>query len=183
MTQHEASSAAGAGGNRKSFGKSARPVNAAKTKGLSKRGAARLAAVQALYQMELTDNDAETIVLEFTTHRFGESAEAAVFRLVDKGLFADIVRSVARHEEFDDMIAGALSEDWAIDRLDSVLRATLRAATFELSERLDVPLQVIISEYVDIAHAFFTGREPAIVNGVLDSIGRVLRQEEAERKR
>ena len=173
---------AGATGRRDRSGK-ARMPSGARTKGLSKRGAARLAAVQALYQMELAGQDAETVILEFSNHRLGENAEAAVFRLVDKSLFTEIVRGVARHDEYDDMIAGALSEDWTVERLDSVLRAVLRAAVFELSERLDVPLQVVISEYVDIAHAFFTGREPAVVNGVLDAIGRVLRMEEAEGRR
>lgn len=135
------------------------------------RRAARLAAVQALYQRDLNEMSPAEIVAEFITHRQEE--------LGDRGFFGELVNGVAgRLPDIDGMVSGALSEGWTVERLEAVLRAILRAGVFELLERKDVPPRVIISEYVEIAHSFFAGREPAMVNGVLDKLAHVLRAEE-----
>lgn len=135
----------------------------------SKRHAARLAAVQAIYQMELTGDDAESVAQEFCEHRFGELA--AEETEPDKAFFIDLVRGVPRHQvEIDHSIADDLSEDWQLQRIDSILRAILRAGIYELVARKDVPAKVVIDEYLDIAHAFFTGEEAAFVNALLDRV-------------
>jgi len=152
-----------------------------------KRSLARLAAVQALYQMELTESGRsagaiDAVLREFIDHRFaspheGEEAEA-LFREVDRGYFAEIVKGVtSRIEDLDGMITPALPADWPLARLETVLRAVLRAGTWELLARPDTPPRVIISEYIEIAHAFFSGKEPGMVNGILDRLARLLRPE------
>lgn len=143
------------------------------------RRAARLAAVQALYQMELGGGNADQVVAEFDRHRLGKEIDGESFGEVDRKLFADLVRGVAIGcSDLDSMIAACLSEDWKVERLEAVLRAILRAAAFELSERHDVPPRVVITEYVDLADAFFSGKEPALVNGVLDCVARAIRPDE-----
>ena len=140
------------------------------------RSAARLGAVQALYQIEVGEVSAEHTVAEFEDHRLGAEIEGIAYADPDVALFRDIVRGAsARALEIDALIAGALSRDWALSRLDSTVRAILRAATFELVARPAVPARVVINEYVDVAHAFFAGAEPGFVNGVLDTIVRALR--------
>jgi N utilization substance protein B len=137
--------------------------------GHAQRQAARLAAVQAIYQMELTGEDAESVAQEFCQHRFGELAAGEAEP--DKDFFADLVRGVPHHQvEIDRSIAETLSEDWKLERIDSILRAILRAAIYELVARKDVPAKVVIDEYLDIAHAFFAGEEPAFVNALLDRV-------------
>ncbi len=145
-----------------------------------RRTVARLAAVQALYQLELNPGlDAEAVVREFIAYRLNREIEGDQLAEADPAFFADIVRSVAADQEWlDAQIAAALVEDWPLARLDSVLRAILRAGAFELRHRTDIPPGVSISEYVSIAHAFFAGREPAFANGVLDRLGRSWRLEE-----
>jgi N utilization substance protein B len=141
-----------------------RPVSAA-------RRAARLAAVQAVYQMELTGTDAEDVANEFVDHRFGKEVEISPAGMPDEEFFGAIVRGVPHHQvEIDRSIAKCLSADWKLERIDSILRAILRAAAFELIDRKDVPAKVIIDEYVDIAHAFFQGDEPSFVNAALDKM-------------
>ncbi len=142
-----------------------------------RRTLARLAAVQALYQLELNPAlDAEAVVREFTRYRLGREIEGEELAEADPGFFADIVRGVATDQQrLDTDIAAALVEGWPLARLDSVLRAILRAGAWELAYRSDVPARVSISEYISIAHAFFTGKEPALANGVLDRLGRSLR--------
>jgi N utilization substance protein B len=142
-----------------------------------RRTLARLAAVQALYQLELNPAlDAEAVVREFTRYRLGREIEGEELAEADPGFFADIVRGVAADQQRLDIdIAAALVEGWPLARLDSVLRAILRAGAWELAYRSDVPARVSISEYISIAHAFFTGKEPALANGVLDRLGRGLR--------
>jgi N utilization substance protein B len=135
------------------------------------RRAARLAAVQAIYQMELTGEDAETVVSEFSDHRFGHESEISPAGIPDEIFFGAIVRGVPHAQiEIDRSIARCLSANWRLERIDSILRAILRAASFELIERKDVPAKVVIDEYVDIAHAFFHGDEPSFVNAALDKM-------------
>ncbi|MGN6517693.1 MAG: transcription antitermination factor NusB [Rhizomicrobium sp.] len=137
----------------------------------AERRAARLAAVQALYQMELTGTDAEEMALEFSDHRFGKEVELSPAGPPDEAFFGTIVRGVPKHQvEIDRSIARCLSSDWKLERIDSVLRAVLRAGAFELIDRKDVPAKVVIDEYVDIAHAFFEGDEPGFVNAALDKL-------------
>jgi N utilization substance protein B len=145
-----------------------------------RRTMARLAAVQALYQLELNPAlDAEAVVREFARYRLGQEIEGEELAEADPAFFADVVRGVAAdRERLDTDISAALVEDWPLARLDSVLRAILRAGVWELTHRADVPPRVSISEYTAIAHAFFTDREPAFANGVLDRLGRSLRSAE-----
>lgn len=126
------------------------------------RRAARLAAVQALYQMELAGTGAEEVAEEFITHRFDEIPADAEF-------FKSIVQGVPLHQvEIDQAIANCLSQTWTLARVDSILRAILRAGGLELVARRDVPAKVVIDEYVGIAHDFFSGDEPGFVNAALD---------------
>jgi N utilization substance protein B len=126
------------------------------------RSAARLAAVQALYQMELTGMGADEAVFEFVEHRFGREPETGMAGGIDEDFFARLVRGIAK----------VLSADWRLSRIDSILRAILRAAAFELISAKDVPAKAVIDEYVDVAHAFFTGDEPSFVNAALDRLAR-----------
>ena len=138
--------------------------------GSAARRAARLAAVQAIYQMELTGVDAGTAIAEFLEYRFGEDAGSCE---PDRGFFEAIVHGVPHHQvEIDRAIAKCLASGWRLSRVDSILRAILRAAAFELVARADVPAKVVIDEYLEIAHAFFAGDEPAFVNAVLDKLAR-----------
>ena len=135
----------------------------------SARSAARLAAVQALYQMELTGADADDVAAEFVDHRFGREAETA--DEPDAEFFGAIVRGVPVHQaEIDRAIAKCLSADWRLTRIDSILRAILRAGAFELIACPDVPAKAVINEYVDVSHAFFAGDEPSFVNAALDKL-------------
>jgi len=148
-----------------------------------KRGTARLAAVQALYQVEFTGATASSVVEEFARHRFSDPGadEAMVPAKVDAALFADIVGGVAeRLGDLDAMIGPSLAEGWRVERLDPVLRACLRAGAFELAARADVPARAAIDEYVGVARRFFSGSEPGVVNAVLDKIARRLRPGEFE---
>lgn len=134
------------------------------------RRASRLNAVQAIYQMELAGEDAETVAQEFIDHRLGREPEISGGE-ADQEFFASIVHGVPHHQvEIDRAIAKVLSAQWRLERVDSILRAILRAAAFELIGRRDVPAKVVIDEYVDIAHAFFSGDEPSFVNAALDKM-------------
>ncbi|MGB0087696.1 MAG: transcription antitermination factor NusB [Rhodomicrobiaceae bacterium] len=143
---------------------------------LGARGTARLAAVQALYQMDVAQTDAAVVVAQFTHHRFGHEVDGAYYDRADEPFFKDLVLGIVREQlAVDPLIAGHLAKGWRLSRIDSILRAILRAATYELKARLDVPPKVIINEYVEIAHAFFGGDEPGVVNGILDAIAREVR--------
>jgi transcription antitermination protein NusB len=143
-----------------------------------RRTASRLAAVQALYQIEVTGTSPANVVGEFIRHRLGGDTEMENFAAVDEGLFAELVEgTAARREDIDRGISSALTPDWPLERLEIILRAILRAGVYELLARPQVPAPVIISEYLDIAHAFFAGKEPGLVNGVLDRLARTLRPE------
>ena len=142
-----------------------------------RRTVARLAAVQALYQLELNPElDAQAVVREFARYRFDQEIDGDQLAEADAAFFADIVRGVsADQQRLDGDISTALVEDWPLNRLDAVLRAILRAGVWELAHRPDIPARVSISEYIAIAHAFFIGKEPGLANGVLDRLGRSLR--------
>lgn len=146
----------------------------------TRRSAARLAAVQALYSMEITGVTAEQAMDEFR-QRLADEIPGKLAE-PDGELVTFLVRgTTAEGELLDEMIGHALSRDWTIDRLESVLRAILRAGSFELKARPQTPARVIISEFVDVGHAFYAGPEPGLVNAVLDKVARVLRPEEFER--
>ncbi|WP_432431382.1 transcription antitermination factor NusB [Rhodomicrobium vannielii] len=145
-------------------------------RGLGARGTARLAAVQALYQMDLAQTDAAAVIGQFTLHRFGHEVDGAYYDRADEPLFRDLVLGVVRAQlAVDPLIAGNLAKGWKLARIDSIIRAILRAGAYELKERHDIPARVIINEYVDVAHAFFGGDEPGVVNGVLDAVARQVR--------
>lgn len=159
-----------------------------KSEAAEARSLARLAAVQALYQMDLAQTDVSDVIAQFLRHRLAPSLEntasegdAATISLhgADKQFFADLVRGVVRRQlEIDPMLDGQLAKGWRLFRIDSTLRAIMRAGTFELLERIDVPARAVISEYVDVAHAFFEGEESKVANGILDKIARRLRPAE-----
>jgi transcription antitermination protein NusB len=148
--------------------------------GNRRRSVARLTAVQALYQLEANpEAEPEAVVREFARHRFGREIDGDQLGEADPALFADIVRGAAGDQErLDIEISVALTPDWPLARLDSVLRAILRAGAYELVHRPDVPPRVSISEYTAVAYAFFTGKEPGLANGVLDRLARMLRADE-----
>lgn len=145
----------------------------------ARRKAARLAAVQALYQADQTGIGVEPVIGEFVKHRFGEEVDGAQFVAADQQLFADIVRGAShRRTEVDGLLASALDPKFPLERLEMLLRAILRAGAYEVFAHNDTHPRILISEYVDVAHAFFAGREPGMVNGVLDSVARKVRPEE-----
>ncbi|HZJ11345.1 MAG TPA: transcription antitermination factor NusB [Methyloceanibacter sp.] len=137
----------------------------------SSRSAARLAAVQALYQMDMTGIDLNAVVAEFETHRLGKEVDGCQYTEVEPAFFRDLVEGVVREQlRIDPLIDKQLAEGWRLTRVDSILRAILRAGAYEILVRSDVPGRVVISEYVDIAHAFFAEEEPKVVNGILDRL-------------
>jgi transcription antitermination protein NusB len=142
-----------------------------------RRSVARLAAVQALYQIEANgEADPRSVVHEFARHRFGQEIDGDRLGDADPILFADIVCGVTNDQErLDAEISATLTEDWPLPRLDSVLRAILRAGAYELMNRGDVPPRVSLSEYTAIAYAFFTGKEPGLANGVLNHLAHMFR--------
>jgi N utilization substance protein B len=143
------------------------------------RRGARLAAVQALYQVALTNADPTVVISEFIRHRLGKAIEEGGVPDSDPQLFADLVRgATAISDELDDMIAAVLDPDWSVERLELLLLAVLRAGAYEISARPDLPVRVAISEYVSISAAFLGDRETGLVNGILDRIARSLRPDE-----
>ncbi|MBV2186269.1 MAG: transcription antitermination factor NusB [Rhizobium sp.] len=142
----------------------------------NQRGAARLAAVQALYQMDIGGTGVLEVVSEYETHRLGQEVDGDTYLKADASWFRSIVAGVVRDQKvIDPLIAKALQDDWALSRIDSTVRAILRAGVFELLERKDVPVPVIVTEYVEIARAFFEEEEPKLVNAVLDRIAKQIR--------
>lgn len=145
------------------------------------RSTARLAAVQALYQMDLASTDANQVMLEFAAHRLGQPEDGVEYEAADQDFFRELVKGVVTHQRtLDPMLDKRLAEGWRLGRIDSILRAILRAAAFELAERPDVPARAVINEYVDVAHAFFDKEEPKVVNGILDGLARDVRAGEFE---
>lgn len=146
-------------------GLDARPAN--------QRGAARLAAVQALYQMDVGRQTLEDTLSQFSAHLLGREIEGEQYLPADADFFRQIVTGVIRSQlDIDPTIDNALSSDWPVGRIDATLRAILRAAAFELLRRRDIPAGVVITEYVDIAKAFYEDDAPGLVNGVLDTIAK-----------
>lgn len=137
------------------------------------RTVARLAAVQALYQMELAGTGVDAVVREFTEHRFDRDIEGETLAEADEAFFGELVRGVVGEQgAIDGAIAHRLAAGWRLERVDATLRAILRAGGWELMRRPDVPVEVAIDEYVEIAKSFFEGPEPGFVNGALDGIAR-----------
>ena len=129
--------------------------------------------MQALYQQEMEGTPVPRLLKEFHDHRLGATIEDAEFHDAERDFFDDLVAGVsARQPEIDQLIASRLASGWTLERLDRSMRAILRAGTFELIARADVPVASVISEYVDVAHAFFDKRESGFVNGLLDSIAK-----------
>jgi len=150
--------------------------NAARANNALSRSRARLAAVQALYQMDMAETDLNEVIDEFKTHRLGTDAEDGTVAGADAEHFARVLKGVVNRQlELDPMIDQQLATGWRLLRVDAILRAILRAGGFELLELTDVPARVVISEYIDVARAFFEGDEPKVVNGVLDQTARKLR--------
>jgi N utilization substance protein B len=166
------------------------------------RSVARLAAVQALYQMEVSSVGAEAVIREFGDHRFdrqvdggqADDAEAKgadaqdrdvkdrdgedlTLAAADEAFFADLVRGVvAKQRQIDQAVVKRLAQNWKLERIDATVRAILRAGAYELSHRPDVPTEVVIDEYVELAKSFFDGPEPGFVNGALDGVARDVRR-------
>ena len=146
-------------------GLSVRPAN--------QRGAARLAAVQALYQMDIGRQSLEDTLSQFAVHMLGREVEGEQYLPADADFFRQIVSGVIKSQlDIDPTIDKALSDDWPVGRIDATLRAILRAAAFELLRRRDIPAGVVITEYVDIAKAFYEDDAPGLVHGVLDTIAK-----------
>jgi len=140
------------------------------------RSAARLAAVQALYQHEMEGTALPMLLHEFHQHRLGATIEDVTYHAAEESFFDDVVKGVdARREEIDALIVGRLAKGWSMERLDKPMRQILRAGAYELLARADVPAASVISEYVDVAHAFYDKREAGFVNGLLDGIAKAVR--------
>ncbi len=145
-------------------------------KGANMRGAARLAAVQALYQMDVAGSGLVEIVAEYEAHRLGREIDGDTYRQADSQWFRKILSGVVKNQkQIDPVIHQSLEGDWPLSRIDSTLRAILRAGAYELANRPEVPVAVVISEYVDIAKAFYDQAEPKLVNAVLDRVARRVR--------
>lgn len=153
------------------------------------RSSARLAAVQALYEIDMTDISVDTVVDEFLRQRWKpvpgmqNDEEEALPDLAepDAALLSELIRGVSgKRADLDGMIGPALSGDWTVERLEVILRAILRAGAYELLAMSDVPARVVINEYVNVAKAFFDDNKPGMVNGVLDKLAKVLRAAEMD---
>ncbi len=151
-------------------------MTASKSDQRKARSAARLAAVQALYQLEMEGTVLERLLDEFHQHRLGAEIEGDQYADAEVAFFDDVVKgTAARRDEIDELISSKLAEGWKLERLDKTMLQVLRAGAWELLARADVPTPTVITEYVDVAHAFFESREAKFVNGVLDSVAKVVR--------
>jgi len=148
--------------------------------GSRRRSVARLGAIQALYQLSHNPGlDPVSVIGEFIHHRLGREIDGEIYGEADEKLFGDLVRGVERHRErLDETLSAALSEEWPLPRLETILRLILEAGAYELAYRPDIPPRVTLNEYVTIAHAFFDGKEPVLANGVLNHLARALRTAE-----
>jgi N utilization substance protein B len=147
----------------------------------NRRGAARLAAVQALYQMDIAGTGLNEILAEFESHWIGREVEGAQYLPAEAAFFRDVVSGVLREQRsIDPLVDEALSRGWPLKRVEAILRAVLRAGCYELSHRSDIPARVIVSEYVDVAHAFVDKDETGMVNAVLDQLARHFRKGELD---
>ena len=159
------------------------PEQSSSTKvALAPRTAARVAAVQALYQMDMAGTDLNAVIDEFVRLRFPRAPGDEAAAGADPTFFNDLLRGVVRRQrDIDPLVDQQLAEGWRLTRIDAIVRAILRAGVFELMDRPDVPARVVINEYINVAHSFFSEDEPKVVNGVLDNLGRRLRSAEFER--
>jgi len=149
----------------------------------NQRGAARLAAVQALYQMDIGRTSLEDTLAQFGSFHLGREIEGEQYLPADADFFKQIVTGVTKHQlAIDPAVDQALAEGWPVERVDATLRAILRAAAFELLRRKDIPPRVVITEYVDIAKAFYEDEATAMVNGALDAIARTAGSDMSETK-
>lgn len=141
------------------------------------RSAARLAAVQALFQLDRSDEpNVKMVIKEFVEHRLGAEIEGDQYVDADAALFSDVTEGGwERKDEWDALVAPCLTKEWSLERLEAIIRAIFRAGAYELSARPDVPTAVIINEYLDIAHAFYERTEASFVNGVLDKLAKAVR--------
>jgi N utilization substance protein B len=155
-----------------------------------KRSSARLAAVQAIYEVELSDSNVDDVLINFLKTRWDtpqevgdENQESSPLTAPDKNLFTDLIRGVHKQrDQLEEMLAGALSQELSPDRLETIVRIILLAGIYELYNRKDVPARVVITQYVDVAHAFFEGPEPGFVNGVLDRMAKTLRPDDFQKR-
>jgi N utilization substance protein B len=154
------------------------------SKAHNQRSVARLAAIQALYQMEVSGVGVEAVIREFSDHRFDRNlegdaegdGEGDTLAAADETFFAEVVRGVVESQrEIDAAVVKRLATGWRLDRLDATVRAILRAGAYELAHRSDVPTEVVIDEYVELAKSFFEGPEAGFVNGALDAVARDVR--------
>ena len=148
------------------------------------RSAARLAAVQALYQMDIVASPLAGILTEFEGHWMGQKVEGEQYRKAEAAFFRDVVTGVVREQRaIDPLVDDVLAEKWPLKRVEAILRAVLRAGAYELSHRADVPARVVINEYVDVAAAFLDQEETGMVNAVLDQLARRTRAAEFQAPR
>ena len=145
-----------------------------------RRSAARLACVQALYEIDVSGASSDPVLREFMTERWKNAGNGSNLAEPDIAFLADLVHGVCTQSPRLDREIEAALDEWSLERLEILLRAILRAGAFELAERPDIPIKVVINEYVDVTHAFFAGRETALVNAVLDRLSRILRSEQRE---
>ena len=147
----------------------------------NRRGAARLAAVQALYQMDIAGAGLNDIFAEFESHWLGGEVEGEKYLPAEAAFFRDVVSGVVRDQaKLDPLIDDALAKGWPLKRIDAIIRAVMRAGAYELEHRKDVPARVVVTEYVDVANAFVDREETGMVNAVLDQIARKFRAGEFE---
>ncbi len=145
------------------------------------RSAARLAAVQALYQMDVAGKGIVDALAEFEAHWIGQEVEGVAFQPAENAFFRDLLAGVVEHQRpVDQRVDAALAAGWPLKRVEAVLRAVLRAGAYELLYRKDVPARVVITEYVDVTHSFYGEDEPGFVNAVLDAVAREARPGELE---
>jgi N utilization substance protein B len=161
---------------------SAAPARPAPAPG-QRRLAARLAAVQALYQLAMSDSTVDEVTAQFLSESLKEEVDGLSLAEADRKLFRRLVAGTARGaEDYDSMLAGVLPEDWPLERIETVLLMLLRAAIHELADAPETPARVVITQYMEVAHAFFGGKEPGFVNSLLDRLAHELRPEEFESK-
>jgi N utilization substance protein B len=152
------------------------------SKKANRRGAARLAAVQALYQMDIAGAGLNDIFAEFESHWLGSEVEGETYLPAEAAFFRDVVSGVVRDQtKLDPLVDDALAKSWPLKRIDAIIRAVMRAGAYELEHRKDVPARVVVTEYVDVANAFVDREETGMVNAVLDQLARRFRAEEFSR--
>ena len=148
----------------------------------NRRGAARLAAVQALYQMDIAGAGINDIFAEFESHWLGSEVEGEKYLPAEAAFFRDVVSGVVRDQtKLDPLVDDALAKGWPLKRIDAIIRAVMRAGAYELQHRKDVPARVVVTEYVDVANAFVDREETGMVNAVLDQLARRFRADEFSR--